>query len=492
MHLDEAILGLKSLSLWAGVGFDYDPRDYHGPMLHYVSAAASWLLGWGADVSEGQLRGICAVCGVALLVVSWGLVDGLGRVAVVASSVLLAVSPMQVFYSRYYIMEMLLVLELALFLVVCWRYTQGRSVVWLALAGLLLGAMHATKETFIIHLLAMACGWLVVRVVVGGFSTRSSGLRLGMGSARKGLRKPWLWVLGVAVVTSVLLFSRLSRWEDVLQSVTTYGSYQERSAGAGGHEKPFFYYLQLLTWNKSGPLLWTEALILALAFVGMVQACFGTFIKQEHQQALRLFLSVYAVAGLIGYSIIPYKTPWTLLGIQWAFILLAGLGVQTLYGKAAAGRLRWALHLGLGLGIYHLCQQSMLAIHNYKADPRNPYVYSHTSTQAVKLVARMKELAAFSPESFSAQVISSDQGWPLPWYLRHEKKVGYQSSPPATLTAPVIVVDTAQEEATTLLLAGREYMPDYFGLRPGLPVTLLIEKKLWEAELASRTQKKHP
>jgi uncharacterized protein (TIGR03663 family) len=486
MHLDEAILGIKSLTFWKSGSFDYDPKDYHGPALHYLFGLANWLLGWGADASEAQLRGICAVVGLLLLMVTWGLVDGLGQAAVVVSSLLIAVSPMQVFYSRYYIMEVVFVFELAVFITACWRYIQGNSGLWLIIAGLLLGAMHATKETFVINLLAMVIGWGVMRVVVDDFTPRVYGDR----RRNQGAKRAWLWVTVPALLCSTCLYSGLHDWENVKESYTTYGNYLQRSQGAGGHEKPFFYYLQLLSWNKSGPALWTELLVLVLACVGIIQSFLGTFIKQESSQALRVFLSTYALAGLVGYSLIPYKTPWTIMSIEWALILLAGLGAQSLYGKASSFPLRWGLHLVLLAGIYHLCQQSMQSIHYYRADPRNPYVYSHTSPQALKAVARVQQLEAFAKDSFSAQVVSQDQGWPFPWYFRHWTKVGYQSSTPTQLDSAIILMDSSLHEQLPPGALTKEYaIDDFYGLRPGVPMTLLVEKTLYDAERSARLSK---
>jgi uncharacterized protein (TIGR03663 family) len=489
MHLDEAILAWKSLSLWQTGVFDYDPKDYHGPALHYLSWGMNALLSWNGEMNEVRLRLICVFCGLALILVSLLLADGLGRAAAVVSALLLAVSPMQVFYSRYYIMEMLLTLELALFIIGCWRYAQGKNGLWLLLAGMALGAAHATKETFVINLAAMAVALGVVMLGVGGFTPRVTGSRLRLGSSGLGVKAAWLWVAIPAVLTSVLLFSSLHRWDDVAESVTTYNNYIHRSGGAGGHEKPWYYYITLLAWSPSGPMKWTEGMILGLGLIGITHSFAGNFLKHEHEQALRVFLSVYAVMGLLAYSIIPYKTPWTILGIQWAWVMLAGVGAQAIYSMLRGRFFVWMLHLAMIVGFYNLCDQSMNAINRYRADPVNPYVYSHTSTQAVKLADRIKEFAGFAKDKFSAQVISRDEGWPLPWYLRSLMRVGYQNSIPARLDASVIVVDSEWEEAALSKAGGREYMPDYFGLRPGLPVTLLIEKSLWQAEVTARTER---
>ena len=70
-----------------------------------------------------------------------------------------------VFYSRYYIHEMLLVFFTALAAMAWWRYGQSGRFGWCALAGVGLGLMWATKETFVFAVLSLtlaavcAIGW---------------------------------------------------------------------------------------------------------------------------------------------------------------------------------------------------------------------------------------------------------------------------------------------------------------------------------------------
>ena len=100
----------------------------------------------------------------------------LGTAESIAAAVLTAVSPAMVFYSRYYIQEMLLVCFTFGAIVALWRWRQvatlcgGRGTcprrartwrhvysarAWLVALGVCVGMMHATKETCIIALAAM-------------------------------------------------------------------------------------------------------------------------------------------------------------------------------------------------------------------------------------------------------------------------------------------------------------------------------------------------
>src|SRR4029077_6645648 len=87
--------------------------------------------------------------------------DGLGRRATVCAAVLTAISPAMVFYSRYYIHEMLLVFFTFLALAAGWRYTRTRKIAWALVAGGAVGLMQAAKETFILTLAAMAAALIL-------------------------------------------------------------------------------------------------------------------------------------------------------------------------------------------------------------------------------------------------------------------------------------------------------------------------------------------
>jgi hypothetical protein len=99
----------------------------------------------------------------------------------------------------------------------------------------------------------------------------------------------------------------------------------------------------------------------------------------------------------------------------------------------------------------------------------------------VALAGRIHQLAQHSDERLDmpVQVIQNENGWPLPWYLRDMKSVGYHTAMPETLQAPVVVVDTALEAEAREKMGGN-YESSLWGLRPGITLSLLVEKSLWE------------
>lgn len=479
MHADEAILATKYVDFWKTAVFQYDNKDYHGPGLHNLTRAFGWVSRWSHpdQLNDAKLRRVVAVCGILLIALTLLAADGLGRLGTALGMLLLAVSPMEVFYSRYFIMEVPLVFWVAVFLFSCWRYTQSLNAKWLILAGGALGFQHATKETFVLNFGAAVCGWIAVKVVCGSFSARPTN-RLSLSPAKRGVAKPWLWVLIVGLIVSVSLYSSgFKNWQAVKDSFTTYGHYLNRSEGVG-HEKPWHYYLTLVFWRKDG-LLWSEGLIGMLGIVGMANALLGTH-RNNARQAFLVFLTIYTLALFTVYSLLSYKTPWCILGAQYSLTLLAGVGAAVLW-HAIEGRIAKGIYIGvMTVGIWHLCKQTDLATHEYRTDPRNPYVYSHTSTNVPQLVARLQEFAKLRPHGLSVQVIDRDYGWPLPWYLRKMPNIGYQFDVPAQLDAAVIIADSDKKEEVAAKLGGRAYeSSSIYGLRPNVMLVMFVEQSLW-------------
>src|SRR4051812_6905593 len=166
MHNDEAVNAIKFGRLFEKAGYRYDPNEHHGPTLYY---ATLWLAKLTrapdfAHFTETRLRALTVLFGVGLILLLPLTVDGLGRRGTIWAAIFTAVSPAFVFYSRYYIHEMLLVFFAFLALAAGWRYWQSRRIGWALLAGAGVGLMYATKETFPITLAAAGLALAVNQV----------------------------------------------------------------------------------------------------------------------------------------------------------------------------------------------------------------------------------------------------------------------------------------------------------------------------------------
>ena len=484
MHTDEAVHAVKLGEFLETGVYRYDPHDYHGPTLYYLTLPALWRHRVRAlrDMDAAMLRAAPAAAGVMLIVLALALAGGVGRRAAVYAGLFTAVSPALVFYSRYYIQEQLLVLFTAAAIVAGWRYARTRAWGWALAAGVCLGLMHATKETAILAWAAMA-GALAL---AAGWSRWRDETPLRLRGAAPGR------VLGMAaaglLVSAVLVSGFLRHPPAILDSWQTYAAYLERSGGAGLHEHPWRYYLAMLMFARNAPgPWWSEGMIVALALVGTIAALSermppGMHGRDAHSFHLRRFLAFYALLLTGAYAVIPYKTPWCMLGFLSAMTIMAGIGADRLMQWPSRRGLRVAAVLLLAAGVAHLGLQARRATSaRYDADPRNPYVYGHTSRDAERLARRVEAMAASHQdgERTVVKVIGEDY-WPLPWYLRHLHRVGYWKTVPESPDAPLVIVSSDQAAALAPKLAGR-YHEEYYGLRPGALVVLFVDETLWAA-----------
>jgi hypothetical protein len=134
---------------------------------------------------------------------------------------------------------------------------------------------------------------------------------------------------------------------------------------------------------------------------------------------------------------IPYKTPWNILLCWQGIILTAAYGAAALLDKNY-GRII------LAVVIVHMFWLSWITNYRYQASAANPYVYAQTTDDIPRLARTLTQLAQKQPEQFALpiQVCSSGHDyWPLPWYLRTFKAVGwYDHIDPAITPAAVIVI----------------------------------------------------
>lgn len=493
MHGDEAIHAEKFGDLLEQGLYTYDPIEYHGPTLNYLSLIPAWLSSAQklTEVTETTLRIVPVFFGVLLVLSPLFVADGLGRIGTVVAAGLTAVSPAMVFYSRYYIMEILLVWFTFGVIICGYRYARSGNLLWMILAGAFVGLMHATKETCIIAFAALPAALLLVMI----WQRKTNG---ALSAAGKPMR-PWHFIVGLAsaAVVSVLFFSSFfTHPAGIVDSFTTYATYFGRAGGDSIHIHPWHYYLKVLLFSRyNGGPAWSEASIVVLAIAGLVVAITKKGLPEADAGLLR-FIAVYTVIMTVVYSAIPYKTPWCMLGFQHGMILLAAVGAAAMT-RLAPSVLPRIVIIGLLLGSgAHLAWQAYLANYVYYADSRNPYVYAHPTNEVFTVVEKIEELAQAHPDGrqIYIQVICPGRDyWPLPWYLRTFTNVGWWLQVPEDVpAAPVIIASDKVEAAVTKKLYEQTpfekrqmylYLfdkPYYVWLRPKVKLIGLVRKDLWD------------
>jgi uncharacterized protein (TIGR03663 family) len=484
MHTDESVHAIKFVGLWEDGDYRYDPHEYHGPSLYYATLPWAWLAGARnhADLTESLLRLTSVIFGVGLILLLGLTRRAMGSVATVVAATLIAVSPAMVFYSRYFIHEMLLVVFTFGFLACGWRYLQKPCRGWMLAVGGCLGLMQATKETYVFALVAaggaLAAVWLWGKVrCEPALSWRARGGHV-------------LWGVGAFLVVSLTLFtSFFQNWEGPLDAWRAYGPWLRRAEGESPHVHSWSYYWALLLYTRrgSGPL-WSEGLVALLGLVGMAVSLTAGGGLPKKIVGWGRFITFYTILLSMIYTVIPYKTPWCVLGFWHGWILMAGMGAAFLW----SWRDRWIWRVGLSIvmlaGVVHLGVQGHRAAFRYAESQRNPHVYAHTLSSLVDLVDKVDEVVQVSPKGSRTVIkVMADEGdyWPLPWYFR-EHTAGYYPGVPKTAEdamADILITSPHFEPAIGSVLGERVTSLGMFGLRPGVFLQLHVEAELWSRYL---------
>ncbi len=482
MHHDEANQAVRFGTLLETGEYHYDRHDHHGPTLYYLTLPFAWMRGQRtlAALDERTLRMVPAVFGAGLLLLFLFLSRGIGRTAVAASAGLAAVSPVLTYYSRFYIQESLFVFFALAFLIALGWYALRPGLATAAAVGVLAGLAYATKETSLIVLPSAAVTCALAATVAArkgdtprvGFRTRRLHVLAGIASA---------------LLPALLLYSGFLRNPaGLLDSFRAFSTYLERGVGPGPHVHPWFFYLQTLGWSSSGGLVWTDALVLVLALAGIVYA-----VAMRKTAFWPVYLCLYTLMTTAIFSAVPYKTPWNLLPFYVGIIIMAGIGAAALVTRTRHPVMRALLIVLLVGAGWQLATQSRRASFQYPADPRNPYVYAHTSTDFLRLSARVHDLAARHPagRDMLVKVVAGPyEQWPFPWYARDLTRVGYWTTAgeAGPLEGVPVIVASQENTAAVEAAVGDRYVLEFYGLRPGVLLTLFIDRSLWERFLESR------
>ena len=454
MHTDEAVNAYIVGRLLAGETFTYDPQDRHGPALTALALPLARVQGAKAfsDLTESDLRLTSVLAGTVTILLFGAAVETFGFTPCLIGALLFASASLPVYYDRYFIHESLFVAATFGLILSGWRACKSNPVGQAALAAACAALMLACKETAILHFFALATAGFVFWL----WNLR----RKGFGGLLR--PKPVLAAAVVFLLLSVVLFTWFGRnWGGLAALLRAVPHLFARAAGEG-HQKPFWYYAQLLTGGWSGGMLF------ALACMGFFQTI------QKREPSPYAFLAYYAffLAGI--YSLIPYKTPWLALNFWLPITLFAARAVESLWRMAAK-------HLTLRAAIPVFCvlaaMAAVLIAHDTRqrvflipSDETNPYAYAHTSEDLLGLPAEIEELARQSAIRAPRIAVIAADPWPLPWYLRHFSEVGFWQ--PGQQVGDADFYITSADASAQYGDRLRNFRPEFFGVRSGVLILL--------------------
>ncbi len=469
LHADEATGARITAARMESGDYRFDPIHYHGPLL---SGLAMPLCRWNGEsawqnLTKKSLRLGPAIAGSLLLLAPLLWRRRFGDLPLLLAAALMATSPLLVYYSRMFIHESLLVFFGMMVLITLIRFPRY------GVPGLLLGLMFATKETFAISVIA----WMGAAVIIASENRQKLDRQTCL-TFWKNYRASICVSLVLAALSSFYFYTDgFRQLQGAIDAVRTYFVYKT----VDGHGKPFAYYFQLLAFPmKSGGLWWFGTPIVILALTSFA----NSFHRDSKSPAVIRFIAYSTLGHFAIYSLISYKTPW-LACLPWAHVcLLAGFGVA----EFSHHRLPMKAALSLLIGICLVSQfiQTRRAIGRFASDQRNPFAYVPTRNDIETLGPWLEKLRLTAPQISQEPiaVVGSDY-WPLPWYLRSFKKIGYWPDAPNDLSSRTIVFAMPQAAETVSASLENTHASLPRSLRAEVPLMMYVRNDIWKLWMES-------
>ena len=528
LHHDEGVNGNFLVRLVREGYYHYDPANYHGPTLYYFAAVVAWILrpfvGANASLTTTGIRLVPALFGLATIGLVFTLRRNLGTIATLGAAFLLAISPGAVYLSRYFIHETLFVFFTLGLVVALIKYFEGLNPAYLILAAISAALLFATKETAMISVAVLLIALVVTKVY--RLLLRSLGVTPNQKKGRTddyrtffekvgGSSKLTVWLVtafAVFVGTYVLFYSSFftNYPQGIYDSLKTFQFWTK--TGQEAHKHPAATYIW---W-----LLQQESPLLVLGAMGAIIAVL------KPTRSFALFSALWAFGLIAAYSLIAYKTPWLSLNFIVPLAVVSGVAIDWFYEELGrwemTRRLRWyalavllLLAIGplpgfarifddvafkassenyTGLGEIEIHKKTFIPGYqtidlnflNYDNDNRYyVYVYAHTRRETLKLLEEIDKVAerTHQGKETGITIVSADY-WPLPWYLRDYKRVGYHGHMTPS-NEPIIIArqDQAEEALTTFGDRYQQIQSGFntagsFPLRPGVDLLLYTRREL--------------
>ena len=390
-------------------------------------------------------------------------------VAVAGAAALLAVSPANVYFSRYFIHEAPFIF-LTLALVIAWfRYGEQGRPRDLMLGAIAAALLFATKETSVITFVVLLMAWLCTRIYLrirktAAITLPSSGTP-GPVVARPRRIQLFAIALLIFVAVSVAFYSSFfSNFpQGVYDSVRTFGFWLK--TGANNYQSPWFTYL--------GWFYPVELSIPTLGALGTIVALY------KARSRFAVFVAFWALGITSAYSFIPYKTPWLILNLLLPLSIMAGYAIKQWYELAVSWNsrlLKISVPAGLATALVFSAYQAInLSFFRYD-DDHIPYVYAHTRREFLFLVNQIELLADRNGQGDNlGVVVMSPEYWPLPWYLRDYPNVGYWGQIIQT-AEPVVIAEESQAGEIEQKMGVLYRRFGSYELRPGVRLILYIRR----------------
>ena len=437
-HHDESQDAYFSWLFWTQGDYQYQPI-LHGPLRFYLTAFNYVLFG----DSDFTARLAPALMGTLIVPLPALLRGQIGRVGAFAAATALAFGPAYLYYSRFAREDIYIACITLALLAVTFRFLQRPRRHQPALIGALLALSFATKESTFITVFVAGTFFLAAVAVQ---ARRDGFLQAPIVRAVRAVGwEAWVWGLATFVAVFTLLFTVFltnpaGLWDGIHDGLAYW--LEQHDVGGRG-EKEWYFYIVVLFAEELPALL-----------LGLV----GAIATLRRPTLLRAFLIWDFVLSLALYSYASERFSWLVLHPLLPLLLLAGVGVQTIWDARAqvAGK--------LGLVAVAVCAAfvvytSWWANVENGANPRE-FLVTTQSAEQVKGVRDEVEAAAGRARregrDFNILVDAAEGAtFPWAWYFR-DLPAGYLDMTNAQLPSDTDVAILTEANRDRLLpsLAG--------------------------------------
>ncbi|MFB0533765.1 MAG: flippase activity-associated protein Agl23 [Anaerolineae bacterium] len=484
----------QALAAWRFSQGNLEGTAGYSPLLFLGNVFAFVLLG----ASNALARLVPALFGTALAVLPYFLRPRLGRRGALVASILLALSPSTLFFSRYLGGPIVVTACVLAVLVGFFGYLDSRQPKYAYLIAAAL-ALSLSADPMIYTFVLIFGTFLLLLALIDRLANVDMGWSAVLAAwqtAREEtdlLKKSALVVVAVVALVSTAFLLNFAGLPAALDFLPTWLA----QLGPQPGDQPWYYYFQLLVLY--------EPLILILGLIGLVYHYIG------RRDLLTTFLLYWTVAAAVIYALAGQKAPGNVLLLVLPLALLASLligrfwdqlaqaaawGAEGLFvafslpvvvflaiqlaGYASSGQtvylylalvaflvlptliaLCW-MWLGQGPALRYgeiilLLVLAMLTVNlsvglNYHraADPREPMVAEATSPGVVDLVTTLERISSHQegdPYTI-ATTVEEATGPVLAWHLRNFRNTSFVEQLSPSIETPVVVTLAREEEPT--------------------------------------------
>lgn len=542
LHHDEGVNGWFLTTLFEKGEYKYDPANYHGPTLYYISLAFTKAFG----METVSIRASVAIWGVLIVIMAFFLRRHIGKIGSLAAALFLALSPGMVYISRYFIHEMFFVflsfaVVLSIVLFIEKRKAGIFAIAWMALILLvcflpstlkLASSLGRENETavwafragfLIVELILIA---LVIRMLLTWNNGRPIYFLLAVASASLmfATKETAFITLGTMIIACFCIWiwrkifkikdeSLPDEYSKIDDRHLTWSNFRE-ATGFGIDRivlvlasvvvfifigvlffSSFFTYPDgvkgaleaYAIWTKTGSKDHTQNGIWAYvpwlmdteAPILFLSAVGGLLAFVKALDRFAMFVSLWAFGLFAAYTIIPYKTPWLAISFLLPMCIAAGYAINELLTPKNTS-------LKILGSVLAVTATAVLAYQTYDLnfvhydDEDRALIYAHTDREFHDLIDQIEYYAEKSGRGKNAKIeVVSPDYWPMVWYLRDYEQANFHGTLVDTLDAEMIVAKKRDQDTEVIRRFSARYaLAGVYHLRSGVDLVLLVRKDI--------------